>query len=536
MKKHISKSLSSIESTSQIVQLEKLIKKYSSQIIGVSTCMIDKQIKCMLKGMVECLDMDRGTVWEMIENSKQEARCLYSYTVLQFRHIQQPHMLSMQKFPWILRKVQKTEVVCVNRIDDLPEKASLDKKMLSMSLFKSGIFINFKMSGRVVMMIRLNCWHGEKNFSAEIIPTVRLAGEVIINAIKRKQMEENYKNAQLEMKQGSTPTHFEEQYIQQDEKHDRAYSSIVGHSSIMQTVFARMEQVSPTDSAVLIMGETGTGKGMIARAIHELSNRRDKPAVTVNCAALPSNLIESELFGREKGAFTGSDNRQVGRFEFADKSTLILDEIAELSPELQAKLLRVLQDGEFERLGSPKTIRVDVRIVALTSKDLKAEVFTGRFRQELYYRLNVFPITIPPLRERCDDIPLLVEYFVRKYSRKIGREIGKIPQHSIGALSSGSWPGNVRQLEHVIERAVIMTEGGTLHLAEGLKDEWLYADEERSVTNLAEVERNHILKVLNKAKGKIEGSGGAAILLGLHPNTLRARMLKLGINFRRIPS
>jgi transcriptional regulator with GAF, ATPase, and Fis domain len=301
----------------------------------------------------------------------------------------------------------------------------------------------------------------------------------------------------------------------------------------MQFVFSRMEQVAPTDSVVLILGETGTGKGVIARTIHNLSSRNKERIVTVNCAALTPNLIESELFGREKGAYTGSTEMQIGRFELAHKGTLVLDEITELPLDLQAKLLRAIQDGEFERLGSPKTIKVDVRILALTSRNLREEVLKGHFRQDLYYRLNVFPITMPSLRERSEDIPLLVDYFVDQFCRKMRKNIKVIPKQVMAELAKYSWPGNVRELEHIIERAVIVTPGKSLHLAEKLEEPGSNISEEKFIANLAEVEKRHILKVLKKSEWRIEGSRGAAILLGLHPNTLRGRMQKLGIRLQK---
>jgi transcriptional regulator with GAF, ATPase, and Fis domain len=258
--------------------------------------------------------------------------------------------------------------------------------------------------------------------------------------------------------------------------------------------------------------------------------------IVVNCAALPQNLIESELFGREKGAFTGSDSRQIGRFELADQGSLMLDEIADLPLELQAKLLRVIQDGEFERLGSSETLKVDVRIFAVTSKDLKKEVAERRFRQDLYYRLNVFPIVMPPLRERKEDIPLLAEHFLKKFSLKMQKDIRTIPQKTLEDLMSYSWPGNVRELEHVIERAVIVTTGNSLRLAEKIPESGADGVEEPFITNMAEMEKRHILKVLEKTDWRIEGPKGAAILLGLHPNTLRGRMQKLGIRLRKTAS
>jgi transcriptional regulator with GAF, ATPase, and Fis domain len=289
-----------------------------------------------------------------------------------------------------------------------------------------------------------------------------------------------------------------------------------------------VQQVAPTDATVLILGETGTGKGMVAHAIHEMSPRKDRPMITVNCAALPANLIESELFGREKGAFTGAHAKQVGRFEVAHGGTIFLDEIGEMPLELQAKLLRVLQEGEFERLGSPRTIRVNVRVIASTSRNLKAEVRNNRFREDLFYRLNVFPISMPPLRMRLDDIPHLVRHFVDKYARKIGRQIRTVPKAVMKSLQMYTWPGNVRELEHVIERAVITSTGPVLQLADRLEGEAVEAKEE-PLKELAAMEREHILKVLEKTRWKIDGEGGAAALLKLNPSTLRFRLKKLGI-------
>jgi transcriptional regulator with GAF, ATPase, and Fis domain len=258
-----------------------------------------------------------------------------------------------------------------------------------------------------------------------------------------------------------------------------------------------------------------------------MSPRKERPLITVNCAALPGNLIESELFGREKGAFTGADTRQVGRFEVANGSTLCLDEIGELPLELQAKLLRVIQHNEFERLGSSQTIKVDVRIVATTNRDLEEEIRKGRFRQDLYYRLNVFPITVPPLRQRKEDIPLMVQAFLERYSRKMGKQITSIQKGTLKALHDYPWPGNVRELESIIERAVILCSGSVLQLADKL--EISSPPLSSAVRTLEEMERNQIIKILSETRWRIEGKDGAAAILGLHPSTLRARMHKLEI-------
>jgi transcriptional regulator with GAF, ATPase, and Fis domain len=293
-------------------------------------------------------------------------------------------------------------------------------------------------------------------------------------------------------------------------------------------VLKNVERVAPTDSTVLITGETGTGKELIARAIHNLSSRKTKPLVKVNCAAIPAGLIESELFGHEKGAFTGALARKIGRFELADKGTIFLDEIGELPLDLQSKLLRVLQEGEFERVGGSQTFTVNVRVIAATNRDLEQQVRAGQFRSDLYYRLNVFPIHVPPLREREGDIPLLVQFFVRKFTVQQGKKIKRIPERMMTALQRYHWPGNIRELEHVVERAVILSEGPELEPIE-----WLTAGGPQSridkVLTLEDLEREHIRTVLEQTNWRVSGEKGAAGLLGLKPTTLEARMKKLGL-------
>jgi PAS domain S-box-containing protein len=316
-------------------------------------------------------------------------------------------------------------------------------------------------------------------------------------------------------------------YYRHESKMKHRFENIIGKSDGLKYVLYRAEQVAPANTTVIILGETGTGKELIAAAIHNLSPRKDRPLITVNCAALPANLIESELFGREKGAFTGADSRRMGRFEVANGSTLCLDEIGELPLELQIKLLRVIQHHEFERLGSSNTIKVDVRIVATTNRDLEEEVRQGRFRQDLYYRLNVFPITVPPLRQRREDIPLMVQAFVDRYSRKLGKQITTISKETMQMLQDYPWPGNVRELESIIERAVILCTGPVLQLADKL--EISSPALSSAVRTLEEMERNQMQKILSETKWRIEGKDGAAAILGIHPSTLRARMHKLGI-------
>ncbi len=317
-------------------------------------------------------------------------------------------------------------------------------------------------------------------------------------------------------------------YLQQEIKLDHNFEEIVSSSRSLASVLKSVEQVAVTDASVLILGETGTGKELLARAIHSSSERKDRPLVKVNCASLPANLIESELFGHEKGSFTGAAARRLGRFELADSGTIFLDEIAELPLELQPKLLRVLQEGEFERLGGTSTIKVDVRVIAATNRNLQKEAAEGNFREDLYYRLNVFPIVCPPLRERKEDIELLVNHFVAKYSAKIGKAIESVSSRAMTVLKGYDWPGNVRELENIIERSVIITQGKHLEIGD-----WFYevtsAPETESNLMLEDVERRHISKVLDQTGWKIRGTKGAAEILGLKPTTLEARMKKLGI-------
>jgi PAS domain S-box-containing protein len=316
-------------------------------------------------------------------------------------------------------------------------------------------------------------------------------------------------------------------YFRQQNKMKHQFDNIIGQSDGLKYVLYRAQQVAPANTTILILGETGTGKELIAAAIHNMSSRKERPLITVNCATLPGNLIESELFGREKGAFTGADTRQIGRFEIAHGSTLCLDEIGELPLELQAKLLRVIQHNEFERLGSSHTIKVDVRIIATTNRDLEEEIRKGRFRQDLYYRLNVFPITVPPLRLHKDDIPLMVQAFMERYSRKLGKQITTIHKGTMKALQDYPWPGNVRELESIIERAVILCPGPVLQLADKLE----ISSPALSVAmrTLEDTERSQILKILSETKWRIEGKDGAAAILGIHPSTLRAKLHKLGM-------
>jgi formate hydrogenlyase transcriptional activator len=318
----------------------------------------------------------------------------------------------------------------------------------------------------------------------------------------------------------------------------RRFEQIIGKSPALESVLDQVEQVAPTDSTVLIQGETGTGKELIARAVHDSSSRFARPFIKLNCAAIPFDLLESELFGHERGAFTGAIAQKIGRFELADKGTLFLDEVGDIPPGLQPKLLRVLQEQEFERLGSTRTHRVDVRLVAATNRNLLDMVKRNEFRGDLYYRLNVFPISLPPLRERREDIPALVSHFVDVYGRRMGKQIEHIPPDTMSALSSHPWPGNIRELQNFVERSVIVTSGNVLHPPLDSLNK-AAETESQEATTLEEAERNHIRKVLEQTRWVVSGPNGAAARLGIKRSTLYFRMQKLGIsriNRDRLPS
>ncbi len=369
----------------------------------------------------------------------------------------------------------------------------------------------------------------EKRVQERTAELVRVNERLQKEVDERKRTEENLSEALSEVRRLQKLQEVENVFLREEIKLEHNFEEIIGQSDALKEILAQVEQVGPTDTTVLILGETGTGKELVARAIHHASMRKNRPLLKVNCATLPTNLIESELFGHEMGAFTGALTKQVGRFEIADGATLFLDEIGDLPLELQAKLLRVLEHGEFERLGSYRTIKADVRVIAATNRNLGEAVQSGQFRRDLWFRLNVFPITIPPLRKRVKDIPLLANHFITKQCRRLGKQKQEVPSTTMASLMNYSWPGNVRELENVVERAVIASRGLTLPLKDILEPTTFHAVGNASEKTLAKVERDHMIRVLEECYWRIEGQNGAAKILGINPNTLRGRMRKLGI-------
>ena len=370
------------------------------------------------------------------------------------------------------------------------------------------------------------------------------ASTIAHDITERKRTEEELRMALAEVERLKNQFLLDNLYLREEILSVHNFGEIIGSGKSLKDVMEKVHQVAPTDTTVLITGETGTGKELMARAIHEGSLRKNRPMVKVNCATLPATLVESELFGHEKGAFTGATSSRIGRFELADGATIFLDELGELPLDLQSKLLRVLQEGEFERLGSSRTNKVNVRVIAATNRDLEAAVKNGTFRDDLYYRLCVFPISVPPLRERREDIPQLVYAFLQRENQRLGKNIGTVPRGTMKALENYSWPGNIRELQSVITRAAILTRGPKLEITEKLSNRSAAAvtgapgesinraavsSTQNQLVTMDDVERRHILDVLEQTRWKVQGKGGAAEILNLKPTTLRSRMEKLGI-------
>jgi transcriptional regulator with GAF, ATPase, and Fis domain len=422
-------------------------------------------------------------------------------------------------FPWTTAQLLQNRVMVLHYPYSFPPEAELDRKNAATGRFKSSIHIPIVTEGAVRYILSAACVKEQRIWPEILIPRLQLLGEVLANALLRKKRDEAIRALKDSLENENVS-------LREVVNTSADHADIVGKSDTLMYALYRMEHVAPTDATVILRGETGVGKELFARAIHRLSGRKDKAMLKVDCASLSPNLIESELFGHERGAFTGAVTMRKGRFELAAGGTVFLDEVAELPTELQARLLRVLQDGCIERLGGGKPIQVNVRIIAATNRDLEAELKTGRVRQDLFYRLSAFPLTIPPLRDRHGDIPLLAEHFVRLFNARHGKRVLRIPSSTLDMLTHYHWPGNIRELENVIECAVISSSGTALTIPPLAIST---PGGTPSLTTLAEVERKHILTVLEQTMWRIEGSSGAATILGLHPDTLRYRMKKHNI-------
>jgi len=507
---------------------EELLSEISTEYTNLPPDQVDATIESGLQRAGIFFGADRCNLAQFAAG-KRAVRMLHSWVRSGFERL--PDFLVGPKtyFPWTMEQLLRGTVVQFTHPNEFPAEAEMDRNQFLELGTCSQVALPISVGGLIVGALALDTIDKIRKWSSEEVGQLKRLGEIFANAVLRKEKELEIQQAFSEIKQLKEQIEADYSYLRQEIELEHNPHNMIGQCAPFKQMIFKVQQVAPTDITVLILGETGTGKELVARAIHDASRRKDRPMVKVNCAALPTNLIESELFGHEKGAFTSAQARQIGRFELANGSTIFLDEIGELPLESQAKMLRVLQEGEFERLGSGRTTRVDVRIIAATNRNLEEEVKKGRFREDLWYRLNVFPITSPPLRERQEDIPLLVNWLVHRFNRKLGRDISRVSTQVMKKLQSYPWPGNIRELENVVERATISSPGHSLQLLDPLDTP---SDKFLSTTPfppLEEVERNHIIQALQETGWRVHGPQGAALLLGLHPSTLRFRMRKLGI-------
>ncbi len=410
--------------------------------------------------------------------------------------------------------------------EDLEKEIQASPEVLKLGT-KSCLSLPIKQSNETIGCINIHAMEIDA-FSEDEQRLLEIVSKEIEVSVNNAKQAQELKNALDELEVLKDQLQHENIYLKEEIRLNNNFEEIIGEDIELKKILNKVEIVAPTESAVLILGETGTGKELIARAIHNLSSRNTRSFVKVNCGAIAATLIESELFGHDKGAFTGAVNKKIGRFEIADGGTIFLDEISELPVDLQVKLLRVLQEGEYERVGSSNTQRVNVRVIAATNRDLELSIKQNKFRADLYYRLNVVPILVPPLRERKSDIPLLVNYFIKQYSKKLGKNIRRISVKSHDKLLSYNWPGNIRELQNVLERNIVLSKGSTLHIEDQFIDN-IESQDNADLMRLENIERNHIIKILEKTNWKVHGDKGAASILDINPSTLRARMRKLGI-------
>lgn len=513
-----------------ILKFERLLTALSSEFINLPTDRLEDKIKRGLKQVVQFLNVDRSTFFELSEN-KRDIVTICSYSgdgVEPF-----DDKITNRVLPWYTEKIIRGDMIVLNRLpDDLPEEAAIEKEYCRRTGMRSNLTIPIRVADAGSCVIAFGCFRTSRKWPRQLLPRLRLVGEIFARALVHKRSEEKRHQALSEIKRLKERLERDCTYLQEEVQSEHNFKNIIGNSNALKYALLRVDQVAPSEATVLIMGETGTGKELIARAIHHASPRRRRPLVKLNCAALPPGIIESELFGHEKGAFSGSHGKRIGRFEYADGATLFLDEIGELPPDLQPKLLRIIEDGQFERVGSSRTRVCDVRIIAATNRDLEAAVKAGRFRKDLWFRLSVFPITVPPLRDRREDIPLLVRHFVEKYAQKAGKNIQVMSTSKMDRLHAYEWPGNIRELQNVIERGVIISKGTSLQLKDIFLTEPKIDSPPYRAQNFEEMQRLFIINALDRASWKIEGPSGAARMLDLKPSTLRYRMKKLGIERR----
>ncbi|MGI9517272.1 MAG: sigma 54-interacting transcriptional regulator [Pirellulaceae bacterium] len=502
-----------------------VLARLSSDLIQSQPCDIDEQLNDGLQTVGSRYKLDAISLW-WFATDQQTIRPLHRW--INADQAVATLQLDQQRIPWIASELMAGRLVAVDDIENMTETAVDDRTFLKECNVKSLLILPLLVEEKLEGACTFAMLRQKRDWPPATVAELRLLAECLAGAIARSQAISKIEHLKNKLQK-------ENRYLREEVKLAHGFDEIIGDDPVLKKCLLAVQKVAPTDVTTLVLGETGTGKELIARAIHKLSSRSDKPLVSVNCPALPSTLIESELFGHEKGAFTGAQSKRRGRFELAHTGTLFLDEIGDLPLELQGKLLRVLQSGEFQRIGGTETIETDVRLIAATNRDLKQAVKAGEFRADLFYRISSFPVTLPPLRNRRDDIPLLAEHFVHKHADRLGKKIDAISAGMIDELVGYEWPGNVRELESLIERALISAEDnslldlpGPIRLITSLHQSGSEATVDDAV-DLFAVERAHIVDVLMQTRWRIAGSSGAAAILGIPPSTLRSKMKRLGI-------
>jgi transcriptional regulator with GAF, ATPase, and Fis domain len=511
-----------------------IIAGIAARLVNLFPERVDEEVESALGRVCRFLDVDLGTMSQWTDPSRSSLMIGHEWAREATGGPFFRGTVIRAEYAWLSNRLKDRSPLAISSLDDFPPEARVERATCERMGIQSMLWVPYEVESTIGGHIVLNTIHRRRIWSDRTVPQLRLLGQVLAGAVAHKHADVALNHALREIRSLKDRIEVENLSLRQEVRQSSEHDDLVGRSPALQDVLHKVDQVAPTDSAVLLLGETGTGKGLIAHAIHAGSRRAKRPLITVNCAALPALLIESELFGHEKGAFTGAVARKIGRFEMADGGTLFLDEIGDLPQDLQAKLLRVLHDRQFERLGSSETMTVDVRIIAATNRHLEELVERGSFRADLYHRLHVFPIHMPPLRKYREDIPLLSWYFVQKLRGRLGRQIESVSPEAMERLKAYHWPGNVRELQNVLERAIILSSGSTLDARD------IYLADEREVHHptpgrtprektLQDAEHDYILRALKECEWKVRGKDGAAERLGLKRTTLNSRMKKLGI-------
>ncbi len=501
------------------------MRDLSTRFSGIAAEQVDAEVDGALARVVEAFETDRSTLLQLHPESGAIS-VTHSWARPGIVRAQTGTRIS-GGLDWYHARLREGEPLRFERLpDELPRDALAERALAARLSTRSQLAVPLSVGGRWVCALLMSTTTRHRGWDDDVVDRLRIVGQILANAVHRRNLEFDLRSRLTEVRRLQQQLEAENRYHRETTPGALGFEGIAGRSRAIRGVIELAAQVAPMHTAVLLLGETGTGKELLARAIHARSPRAEQALIKVNCAALPPSLVESELFGHEKGAFTGATSPRPGRFELADGGTLFLDEIGEVPPDIQAKLLRVLEEGAFERVGGVRTRKVDVRILAATNRDLERAMVEGGFREDLYYRLSAFPIRLPPLRDRREDIPPIVWDLIQRRAADLGRRIERVPESVFRALARYSWPGNVRELANVIERAMILSPGSELQLA---PDSAGPTRRGEPADRLEEVERAHIQRVLDRCHWRISGVGNAAEVLGLRPSTLRSRLKKLGV-------